>query len=239
MSQIPRLRDSGNDLLDRLPADEFDSLEPMLQRVSLTTRQVVHQLDADISHVHFPTTALLSLLTVLEEDDPVETATVGREGFIGLAAAMGVEASPHRVICQMNGDSLRLPVRPFLEAMERNRGLTGLIHRYVAYSLYTASQAVACNALHNAEARASRWLLTTHDQAHRDEFPMTQEFLAFMLGVRRQTVTVIAGALQSAGLIGYQRGVMRIVDRPRLEDAACECYAALRGYYERVVSRQR
>jgi CRP-like cAMP-binding protein len=196
----------------------------------------VHEFDAEVSYVHFPTTALVSLLTVLEEDDPVESATVGREGFIGLAAAMGVEASPHRVLCQLNGDSLRLPVRPFLAAMRRDQGLAHLILLYTAFSLRSVGQSVACNAPHTAEGRASRWLLTTHDQARGDTFPMTQEFLASMLGVRRQTVTIVAGSLQNAGLIDYRRGIIHVLDRSRLEDAACECYAVIRGYYERVVS---
>src|SRR5947209_5006198 len=113
MSANPRLRDSGNQLLDRLPDDEFDHIESMLQKVNLTQRQVIHQCDVDVSYIHFPTTALSSFLTVLEEDDPVEVMTVGKEGFIGLAAALGVEPSPHRVICQVPGESLRLPVGPF------------------------------------------------------------------------------------------------------------------------------
>ena len=161
---------------------------------------------------------------------------MGREGFVGLAAALGVEASPHRAMCQMAGESLRLPVGPFLEALGRGPGLPRLLHRYVAFSLRLVGQGVACNALHPIEARASRWLLMIHDQAGRDEFPMTQEFLAYMLGVRRQTVTVVAGALQNAGLIGYRRGVITVLDRPRLEEAACECYASMRSYYRRIVS---
>jgi CRP-like cAMP-binding protein len=235
MVSTPRLRDVGNQLLDRLPADEFEHLEPILQRVSMSTRQVVHQFDTEVTHIHFPTTAMLSLLTVLEEDDPVEAATVGREGFVGLAASLGIEESPHRVICQLVGDSLRLPVRPFLEALRRGPGLTRLVQRYTAFALRSTGQGIACNAMHNVEARASRWLLMTHDQAGRDEFPITQEFLAFMLGVRRQTVTVVAGALQNAGLIDYRRGAIIIRDRARLEESACECYATIRNYYERIV----
>ncbi len=236
MSATPRFRDSGNDLLDRLPDDEFDHIEPLLQRVTLTLRQVVHEYEAEVTHVHFPTTALISLLTVLQEDDPVESATVGKEGFVGLAASLGVDESPHRVICQMVGDSLRLPVRPFLKALVRGPVLTRLVQRYVAFSLRSTGQGIACNALHTVEARASRWLLMLHDQAGRDEFPMTHEFLAFMLGVRRQGVTVVAGTLQTAGLIDYRRGTIVVLDRAGLEQAACECYATIRGYYERVVA---
>ena len=236
MSAHPRLRDSGNLLLDQLTDADFETLEPSLQRVSLALRQIVHEFEADVAHIYFPTTALMSLMTVLEEDDPIEAATVGREGFVGLAQALGVEASPHVAMCQMAGESLRVPVRPFLEVLGRRPGLTRLLHRYVAFSLRLVGQGVACNALHPIEARASRWLLMVHDQARRDEFPLTQEFLAYMLGVRRQTVTVVAGALQNAGLIGYRRGVITVVDRPRLEEAACECYASMRGYYRRIVA---
>jgi CRP-like cAMP-binding protein len=235
MPPTPKLRDSGNDLLDRLPADEFDALQPKLQRTSLTIKQVVHQSGVDLVHVYFPTTSLISLLTVLRDDDPVEAATVGREGFVGLAASLGIMASPHRAICQMTGDSLRVPVHSFLEAMEHGPGLTRLLHRYTAFSLHSAGQSIACNSLHTVEARASRWLLRMHDQAGGDEFAMTQEFLAFMLGVRRQTVTVVAGTLQNAGLIRFRRGVMVILDRPGLEEAACECYATIRDYYEQYV----
>jgi CRP-like cAMP-binding protein len=236
MSVCPILRDCGNSLLDRLPAEEFDPLAPMFQKVRQTLRQVIHQFDDEVTHVYFPTTSLLSLMMVLEEDDPVEVATVGREGFVGLAASLGVEASPHRVICQMGGDSLRLPIQPFQEALGRGTEMTRLVRRYIAFSLRTTGQGIACNALHAVEARACRWLLTIHDQAGRDDFPMTQEFLAYMLGVRRQTVTVVAGTLQNAGLISFRRGVIVVRDRARLEEAACECYATLRAYYGRIVS---
>jgi CRP-like cAMP-binding protein len=235
MPPMPALRDSGNDLLDRLPADEFDALQPKLQRTSLTIKQVVHQSGADLAHVYFPTTSLISLLTVLKDDDPVEAATVGREGFVGLAVSLGITACPYRAICQMKGESLRLPVRTFLEAMKHGPRLTRLIQRYTAFSLRAAGQSIACNSLHTVEARASRWLLKMHDQAGGDEFAMTQEFLAFMLGVRRQTVTVVAGTLQNAGLIRFRRGIIVIRDRPRLEEAACECYATIRDYYEQYI----
>ena len=231
-----RRRDSGNALLDVLPDDEYALMEPWMKRTSSTLRQVIASYDVNVLHVHFPTTALLSLLTIMEDDDPIEIATVGREGFVGIAATMGVMASPNQVICQMAGDSLRLPVATFLEAMARGPTLARVVHRYIAYSIRSAGQLIACNALHSIEARASRWLLTIHDQAGRDDFPMTQEFLAFMLGVRRQSVTVVARALQDAGLIGYHRGLVVIRDRDRLEKVACHCYPTIRDYYDRVMS---
>ena len=236
MSPDSRRPSRGNRLLDRLSDDEFDRLAPSIQTVGMTTRQVVHQYNSEVSHLYFPTTALFSLLVIMEDDDPVEAATVGKEGFVGLAASMGVEISPHRVICQMNGESLQIPIRPFLEAMGRDPELTELIHRYVAFSLRATTQTIACNTLHTIEARACRWLLMLHDQAGRDEFPMTQEFLAYMLGVRRQSVTVVAGSLQNAGLIAYRRGVITIRNRALIEEACCECYLSVRDYYTNVVN---
>jgi CRP-like cAMP-binding protein len=176
MRSTPKQRDSGNDLLDRLPADEFHALQPKLQRTSLTIKQLVHQAGTDLAHVYFPRRSLISLLTVLRDDDPVEAATVGREGFVGLAVSLGIAASPFRAICQMTGDSLRLPVRTFMEAMTRGPGLAHLLHRYAAFSLRAAGQSIACNSLHTVEARACRWLLKMHDQAAGDEFAVTQEF---------------------------------------------------------------
>ncbi len=236
MLSTKRLRDCGNDLLDRLPADEFDPLKAILQRVSLENKQVVQQFESNVTHVYFPTTALFSLMSVLLDEDPVEVATVGRRGLVGLTSSLGIDKSPHRVICQMSGDSLCLPVHPFREALRTGRELPRTIERYLAFSLQNASQGIACNARHSIEKRASRWLLITHDQAGRDEFTLTQEFWASMLGVRRAGVTVVAGALQKAGLIAYHRGVITVLDRSRLEEAACECYTTSRDYYERILS---
>lgn len=235
MPQSPRLRDTGNRLLDRLPDDEFGPLEPQLQRVTLAIKQVVQQFEAEIVHIYFPAAALVSLLTVLREDDPVEAATVGSEGIVNVTAALGVELAQHRAICQMPGDSYRLPAHRFREAIARGAGLKRLVDRYIVYSLRRSNQAIACNLLHNVNARACRWLLVIHDQAGQDQFPMTQEFLAFMLGVRRQTVTVVAGTLQNAGLISYHRGTITVRNRPQLEEAACECYAEIREYYDHIV----
>lgn len=160
---------------------------------------------------------------------------MGCGGFVGVPASMGVTASPSRVICQVDGDSFRVPTARLVEAMEAGPALRRLLLRYAAFTLRNASQGVACNTLHTTEARASRWMLVVHDQVGRDEFPMTPEFLAYMLGVRRQTVTVIAGALQSAGMIRFRRGNMVICDREALEEAACECYATIRAIYQGTV----
>ncbi len=196
-------------------------LQVNLQVTTLKMAEIVHQFEDTVRYVYFPTTALISLLTVLPDHDPVEAMTVGREGFVGTAITLGVDESPHRAICQMPGDTLRTPVRPFLEALTRSPNLTRLLQRYSAFLLHSAGLGIACNAVHTIEARASRWLLITHDQAARDEFPLTQEFWASMLGARRQTVTVVAGELQSAGMIRFRRGVIVIRNRARLEESSC------------------
>jgi len=139
------------------------------------------------------------------------------------------------VICQLPGEAYRMPAGQFREVMGRSPELAKLLARYVAFVMRNASQTIACNALHTVEARACRWILLVHDQAGTDEFAMTQEFMAYMLGVRRQTVTVVVGALQTAGLVRARRGYLLVVDRPALEDAACECYAAIREYYRDIV----
>lgn len=235
MPPHPIYRNSGNLLLDRLPDEEFQVLKPALKSAPLAMKQIVQEYDHPISHIYFPTTAMVSLLTVLEEDDPVECMTVGREGFVGASAALGVETSLHRALCQLNGETMRVGVAPFRDVLSSCPGLNRLVNNYLIYMMRSVGQTLACNALHTVESRACRWLLITHDQAGGDEFPITQEFLAFMLGVRRQTVTVVAGSLQGAGLIEYRRGAVRVVDRVRLEDAACECYKTIRDSYQSIL----
>jgi CRP-like cAMP-binding protein len=203
--------------------------------VAFDLKQIILQFGQEVEYAVFPTTALISLLAVLEDDEPVEIATIGREGMDGLPAVLGVARSPHRVICQMGGEAQRLPMYLARRLLGSSPEFAGVVHRYSAFMLQNAGQTVACNALHTVEARAARWVLMTHDQAMRDEFPMTHEFLAIMLGVRRQTVTVVAGTLQNAGLIAYTRGRVSVRDRARLEDAACECYATIRAAYDETV----
>lgn len=235
MSSLMNSPSSGNGLLDRLPREEFDHLAGLLESVTLVQKQVLFRIDDRIEHVHFPTTGMVSLVIVLEDGSEVEAATIGNDGMVGLTLLFGLEFSPHLVICQVPGDSLRLPTRSLLHSLERCPSLNDLIKRYAAVSLRHASQVIACNALHPVQERACRWLLMTQDRVGRDEFPLTQEFLAGMLGVRRQTVTVIAGLLQQAGLITYRRGLIRILDRPGLERATCECYGTMRDFYGRIM----
>jgi CRP-like cAMP-binding protein len=161
--------------------------------------------------------------------------TIGNEGMIGLSVALGLNSSPIRAIAQVPGESLEIPAPVFLKALKASGTLNRLVRRYTAYSLWSARQTVACNLLHSAEERMCRWLLMSHDRVEKDEFSLTHESLAEMLGVRRQTVTVIAGTLQKAGLLTYRRGLIRVVHREGLEAASCECYRVSSTFYDSIM----
>ncbi len=165
----------------------------------------------------------------------VEVGTIGREGMTGLPVLHGAESSPLFTFAQIPGDHARLPVAAFREAVAPGTALHGLLQRFAqAYYVLTA-QGAGCNRLHPAEERCARWLLLTHDRVGADTFPLSHEFLGYMLGVRRASVSVAMGILQRVGLISYHRGVVTVLDRPGLEEAACECYAIIQGQFERLL----
>ena len=162
--------------------------------------------------------------------------TIGNEGFAGLPAYLQADASETNTFCQVPGSVLRLPIDDLIEAAAQNQELRKMLGRYTQSYLTQVSQSAACNRVHDIEQRCARWLLMTHDRVDgADQFPLKQEFLAFMLGVRRAGVTLAAGRLQESGYIRYRRGVIRIVDRDGLESAACECYRIVRRHFDRLM----
>src|ERR1700694_1545646 len=227
----------GNRLLNRLPKNEYKALIRSEKAISLAHGDEVYREDSrgGLSHVYFPTTGMISLTVLMENGKEVEAGTVGSEGMIGLSVAHDLDFSPTKAISQISGQGLRIPVSAFLKAMKRGGTLDKLVRRYSAYSLRYSSQTVACNLLHSVKQRMCRWLLMCRDRVEKEEFVLTHEFLAEMLGVRRQTVTVIAGTLQTAGVITYHRGVIRILNRKRMEDACCECYGVIKAFYDRIM----
>jgi CRP-like cAMP-binding protein len=227
--------ETGNRLLDRLPKEEFERLAPLLELVPLAAEQNLYGVNDPIPHVYFPKTGMVSVVILLKDGRQVEAGTVGNEGVVGLPVVLGFGFSAHRVMCQVPGESLRLPVSPFMEAVRRSPQLYSLLQRYVAVSLRTTGQIVACMALHPVLERLCRWLLMIHDRVATGAFPITQEFLAGMLGVSRQTISIIASTLQKAGLVTYRRGVVRIINRKGLEECACECYEAMKTSYDQIV----
>jgi CRP-like cAMP-binding protein len=232
-SPAPRL--SENRLLSRLHAAGVRGLEASLEPVTLAAKKVLYDLNGPVETVFFPTTAMISEVILMSNGREVEAATIGNEGFVGVTVLFGLDFSPNHAVCQAPGKGFRMPTKVFLSAVDRYPEVRRVIDRYLAFSYRYANQTVACNALHPVEQRAARWLLMTSDRVGRDEFQLTQEFLAEMLGVHRPTVSVVASALQTAGLITYRRGVIRITDRPKLQQAACECYSTLREFYARVL----
>jgi CRP-like cAMP-binding protein len=226
---------TGNGLLDRLPEDEYGRLARSLEPASLAVQQELYPADQPTPYVYFPRSGVISVVILMEDGQKAEAVTIGNEGMAGLAIVLGVGFGRNQVTCRVAGESLRLPAGLVPQALRGNPRLDVLVKHYAAYSLRSAKQLVACNALHPVEERLCRWLLMTHDRAGADSFPLTQEFMAEMLGVRRQTVTVIARTLQAAELISYRRGVIRIVNRQGLEEAASECSAAMKALYARAL----
>ena len=214
---------------------ESDRLLPLAESVSLRHLEQLHEQDGPLPHVHFPKSGVLSSVIALREGRVVEAATVGNEGMVGIPALLGLDFTTATATAQVPGDSLRIPTPAFVQATRAGGPLDLILRRYIAFSLRSAYQAVACNALHSAEERMARWLLTTQDRVAQAEFLLTQEFLAQMLGVRRQTIQLIAGTLQTAGLITYRRGLIRVLDREALEAAGCECYGVTKTLYDRIV----
>lgn len=226
-----------NRLLAALPSESHERLRPHLEPVQLAIRRVLWEPDALIRSVYFPRGCVLSVLVLLEEEAPVEAATIGREGMLGAPVALGAESSSAQVISQVPGEAARVPAAAFREAMARDGALSALMLRYAQALLEQTSQSVACNRRHAMEERCARWLLMTHDRVGADTFPLTHDFLAFMLGVRRASVTVAAGMLQQAGLIRYSRGRVVVLDRARLEEASCECYRVVRERSDRLLGQ--
>jgi CRP-like cAMP-binding protein len=226
-----------NRILDRLPKNEYKSLVRSEKAVHLAHGDLVYEEDSlgGLCHVYFPTSGMISLTILMESGKEIEAGIVGNEGMIGLSVAHGLGFSPTKAISQISGEGLRIPVTAFLKAMKRDGTLDKLMQRYTAYSLRYASQTIACDLLHSVKQRMCRWLLMCRDRVEKEEFVLTHEFLAEMLGVRRQTVTVIAGTLQTASIITYHRGVIRILNPKRLEDASCECYRVTKTFYDRIM----
>jgi CRP-like cAMP-binding protein len=235
MSTSAPPKQARNRLLDRLPRSEYKALLGSQENIVLASGEEVYRQTGTLRHVYFPTSGMISLTVRMEDGTEVEAATIGNEGLVGLPVALGLDFSPIRAIAQIPGGGVRIPAAVFLEAMKPGGTLDHLVRRYAAYSLRYANQTIACNLLHSAEQRVCRWLLMSEDRAGKDEFSLTHKFLAEMLGVRRQTVTVIARVLQKRGMIKYQRGMLRILHREKLEACSCECYAVTATFYDRIM----
>ncbi|HKV12154.1 MAG TPA: Crp/Fnr family transcriptional regulator [Thermoanaerobaculia bacterium] len=230
-----------NRLLAVLPADVRRRFEPGLERVGFELKEVLYGNGKPLSHVYFPINSVISLLTVMENGDAIEVATVGNEGFVGVPALLGFSEmlGSAQALSQIPGESLRMGLEAFREALREEPALNLLLLRYANTFFLDVAQSTACNRLHSIDERCCRWLLNTHDRVSTDYIPLTQEFLAQMLGVRRASVNAVAGLLQRMGLIRYSRGRITILDREGLEKGACECYSVIRKEFERLLEAPR
>ena len=217
-----------NRLLAALSASDYALLQPHLKEVPLEAGTVLQDPGDRIQYVYFPLSGMISLLTVMRDGKAVETVALGREGALGLGFGLGAPYAFARAVVQITGRAARISGTQFQAGLRESERLREVIVRHKESRLLQAHQAAACNALHGAEARLSRWLLQTSDIIGGGLVPLTQEHLSQMLGVRRTTVTAIARELQRAGLIQYTRGRIEISDREKLRKSACECYDTLR-----------
>lgn len=223
-----------NRLLRALPEADFQRILPDLETISVPAKYVFHKYGKPINYVYFPNGGVASVTAVLSDGTMVETATVGDEGMVGIEAFFGkAPIAPGETMMQVpDTNAERLSVAAFRRELARQGALADVIGRYAGASVAQMMQSTACNALHQIQERCCRWLLTTHDRVGRDDFHLSHEFLGVMLGVRRQSVTVVAGILQAAGFITYKHGHMTILNRKGLEAASCECYALVRRRFD-------
>jgi CRP-like cAMP-binding protein len=230
----------ANQLLAALPPDVLARIAPALDVVPLKLKEFLQKAHEPIRHVYFPGGGFISLVTVLKDGGMVEVATLGREGMLGVSAAVNGDPAPAAAMVQGETDTCyRMPADVFRDEIKRGDAFQELIGRYSLALGAFVMQSTACNAVHPVQQRLARWLLMAHDRMGTNEFPLTQEFVAMMLGVSRPTVTVVAGTLQKAGLITYHRGHLTIVDREKLESASCECYRTATDLLKNVVGPQK
>jgi CRP-like cAMP-binding protein len=226
-----------NKLLACLPREDYERLRPHLTTVLLKPKQVLHPANEPIRHVFFLNDGVASITTVMKNRAMVEIATVGDEGFVGINAVFGAEMLCGETMLQVpvaNATAEMLSIEIFKRELGRPGPFQDGLQRYSQGLLMLMMQATGCMALHSVPARCCRWLLMVHDRVRTDEFRLSHEFLAMMLGATRPTVTTVAGTLQKAGLIKYTHGRITIVNRQKLEAGSCECYGTLKGHFDRL-----
>ena len=224
-----------NQLLAALPPDIQRNWMPLLEAVALPLGKVLYESGSTMRHVYFPTTAIVSLLYVLEDGASAEIAVVGHEGIVGISLFMGGESTPSRAVVQSAGRGYRLPASALMQEFNQAGAVMHLALRYTQALITQMAQTAVCNRHHSLDQQLCRWLLLSLDRLPSSDLVMTQELIANMLGVRREGVTEAAGNLQRAGLIRYQRGRISVLDRAGLEQRTCECYAVVKKEYARLL----
>jgi CRP-like cAMP-binding protein len=209
---------------------DFSSLRPHLEYVSLPNHLVLHEAGGRLEFAYFPNQGLISLVVVMEDGQTAEAGIVGNEGFTGTPASVGLSRSPLRAIVQISGDGFRVKVEALKDTLESTPHLQMILSRYAVVQGMQVAQTAGCNRLHDIQQRLSRWLLMTQDRVDSESLPITHDFLATMLGTDRPSVSLAAGVLQRKKVIEYTRGAVKIVNRNKLQDSACECYGITQQY---------
>jgi CRP-like cAMP-binding protein len=237
MSNIPEPRPpTENRILAALPPEERERLAPHLEHVELPHGKILYEAEGPINYAYFPTGSMVSLVSQLPDGSSVEVGVTGFEGMTGVSVIMGVDTSPHMGIVQIPDGAIRVRAEVIKDEFKRGGVLQSLMLRYTHSLMIQVSQVAACNRLHTVEERLARWLLMCYDRCQCVELPLTQEFLAMMLGCRRAGVTTAAITLQADGYIKYTRGHITLIDRPGLQEITCECYRVLKEDFDRTPS---
>jgi len=226
---------SANDLLASMPPPEWQRIAPLLEAVDLRLGQVLYESGSKMSHVYFPTNAIVSLLYVMENGASAEIAVVGKEGIVGIALFMGGETTPSRAVVQSAGTGYRLRAADIKDEFNSSGPVLRLLLRYTQALITQMAQTAVCNRHHSLDQQLCRCLLRSLDRLNGNELVMTQELIANMLGVRREGVTEAALKLQKLGMIRYARGHITVLDRDALEERVCECYAVVKKEYDRLL----
>jgi CRP-like cAMP-binding protein len=223
-------------LLELLPTDERAWLTPRIERVTLKVGEILAEANEPYRHVYFPETCVLSFVNHMSGHEVgVEVGTIGKEGMAGLSVFLDAMAAPSMTLAQIPGEAARVDAHVFAAGTAHLPQLERRLRRYTHAFLTQVAQTAACNRMHAVQQRCARWLLMTHDRVGTDSFALTHRFLAFMLGVRRASVTDVASGLQRRGLIRYSRGVITIADRAGLEQASCDCYRIVHEHFDRLL----
>ena len=224
-----------NHLLADISEAELTRLLPDLELLSLPLGKVIYESGEKLDYVYFPTTAIISLLYIMENGSSAEIGVVGNDGLVGIAIFMGGDTTTNRAVVQSAGNSLKIKSAKLLDEFTRGGSFHNLCLRYTQALITQISQTAVCNRLHSVDQQLCRWLLLSHDRLPSDRLIMTQDLIANMLGVRREGITHAAKRLQTAGYISYVRGDMTILDRKGLESGVCECYEVVRTEYDRLL----
>ena len=225
----------ANQLLAALPAKDLERLRAKLEPVPLPLGSSIYESGTQLQHLYFPTEGIVSMLQVMEDGSSAEIAVVGSEGVVGISMFMGGESTPSRAVVQAAGHAHRLPAEALKIEFRRGGELQHRLLRYTQALITQMSQTAVCNRHHTVEQQLCRWLLMSLDRLQSNELAMTQELIANMLGVRREGVTEAAGRLQAKKLIRYARGKITVLDRKKLENVVCECYAVVKKEYDRLL----